>query len=162
MSQTFILIFTIIFECRWTIDLHYIMSANGLLLKVSNRVIIYPNTTFSSGDVAGVDINSSSDWLLGSWHYDLIDEKSGLSQIQYQERAITVCLTEQCDDNNRLQSCIWRKMTTVYESSWNNSYIQTRTPKIRQFTYRPIFSREYIWAHIAYTNGPVRLTLIYL
>jgi len=79
----------------------------------SNRVIISPNTTFPLfGDVAGVDINSPSDWLLGSWHYDLIDEKSGLSQIQYQERAITVCLTEQCD-NNRLQSCIWRKNDCV-------------------------------------------------
>lgn len=68
------------------------------------------------GDVARVDINSPSDWLLGSWHHDLIDEKSGLSQIQYQERAITVCLTEQCD-NNRLQSymCIWRQMTAVRE-----------------------------------------------
>lgn len=76
------------------------MSANGLLLKVIKCFQIDSlSLPALFSDVVGVDINSLSDWLLGSWHYDLIDEKSGLSQIQYQERAITVCRTDQRDNN---------------------------------------------------------------
>ncbi len=76
------------------------MSANGLFLKIIIKCYQMESLSLSSwfGDVDGVDITSLSDWLSGSWLYDLIDEKSGLSQIQYQERAITVRRPDHCDN----------------------------------------------------------------
>lgn len=76
------------------------MSAYDLLLKIIKcyqiESLSLPTLHFFSRleMLQGLTLTRS---LIGSRALG-VDEKSGLSQIQYQERAITVCLPDHCDN----------------------------------------------------------------